>query len=60
MPLTAGVTVTDPVITPNGTRVPGLRLGQQRSHALLATLPMFKLQPHGFRNRDLRQFTAEL
>src|SRR5664280_1163067 len=53
-------TVTDPVITPNGTRVPGLRLGQQRSHALLTALPMFKLQPHGFRNRDLRQFTAEL
>ena len=21
---------------------------------------MFKLQPHGFRNRDLRQFTADL
>ena len=21
---------------------------------------MFKLQPHGFRNRDLRQFTAEI
>src|SRR5450631_866791 len=50
-------TVTDPVITPNGTRVPGLRLGQQRSHALLTALPLFKLQPHGFRNRDLRQFT---
>ena len=31
-------TVTDPVITENGTRVPGLRLGQQRSHALLAVL----------------------
>ena len=53
-------TVTDPVITPKGTRVPGLRLGQQRSHALLTALPMFKLQPHGFRNRDLRHFTAEL
>jgi hypothetical protein len=53
-------TVTDPVITPKGTRVPGLRLGQKRSHALLTALPMFKLQPHGFRNRDLRQFTAEL
>ena len=32
-------TVTDPVITENGTRVPGLRLGQQRSHALLSALP---------------------
>ena len=28
-------TVTEPVTTPTGTRVPGLRLGQQRSHALL-------------------------
>ena len=26
-------TVTDPITTKNGTRVPGLRLGQQRSHA---------------------------
>ena len=53
-------TITDPVTTPSGTRVPGLRLGQQRSHAMLAALPMFRLQPNGFRNRDLRQYTAEL
>jgi hypothetical protein len=53
-------TITDPVTTLTGTRIPGLRLGQQRSHALLTALPMFKLQPHGFRNHDLRQFTAEL
>ena len=38
-------TVTDPITTENGTRVPGLRLGQQRSHALLTALPMFRLQP---------------
>src|SRR5450631_3733313 len=33
---------------------------KQRSHALLTALPLFKLQPHVLRNRDLRQFTAEL
>jgi hypothetical protein len=53
-------TVTDPVITENGTRVPGLRLGQQRSHALLSALPMFRLQPNGFTNHDLRPLIAEL
>jgi hypothetical protein len=53
-------TVTDPITTGNGTRVSGLRLGQQRSHALLAALPLFRLQPNGFTNRDLRELTAEL
>ena len=43
-----------------GTRIPGLRLGQQRSHALLAALPLFRLQPDGFANKDLRALTAEL
>jgi hypothetical protein len=53
-------TVTDPAITENGTRVPGLRLGQQRSHALLTALPMFRLQPNGFTNHDLRPLIAQL
>jgi hypothetical protein len=53
-------TVTDPTITASGTRVPGLRLGQRRSHALLAALPMFRLQPNGFTNADLRDITAQL
>jgi hypothetical protein len=52
--------VTDPVITETGTRVPGLRLGQQRSHALLSALLIFRLQPDGFTNQDLRSLTAEL
>jgi len=52
--------ITDPVTTATGTRVPGLRLGQQRTHALLTGLPMFRLQPNSFRNRDLRQYTAAL
>ena len=42
---TALHTVTDPITTTNGTRVPGLRLGQQRSHALLTALPIFQLNP---------------
>jgi len=53
-------TLTDPVTTKTGTRVPGLRLGQQRSHALLSALLTFRLQPSGFANRDLRVITAEL
>ena len=53
-------TVTDPVLTPRGTRVPGLRLGQQRSHALLTALPLFRLQPGGFTNHELRPLIAEL
>ena len=57
---TALHTVTDPITTANGTRIPGLRLGQQRSHALLAALPMFRLQPAGFTNADLRTITADL
>lgn len=53
-------TLTDPAFTATGTRVPGLRLGQQRSHALLSALPVFRLQPDGFLNRDLRALTAGL
>ena len=52
--------MTDPITTDNGTRVPGLRLGQQRSHALLAVLLTFRLQPNGFTNHDLRPLIAEL
>jgi len=53
-------TVTDPITTDRGTRIPGLRLGQQRSHALLSALLTFRLQPDGFSNRDLRTLTAGL
>lgn len=52
--------ITEPVITDTGTRVPGLRLAQQRSQALLTTLPIFRLQPAGFRNAELRPLIAEL
>lgn len=50
-------TVADPITTTNGTRVSGLRLGQQRSHALVAALPLFRLQPAGFTNADMRDIT---
>jgi hypothetical protein len=52
--------VTGPVLTDGGTRIPGLPLGQARSHALLAALLIFRLLPRGFTNRDLRDLTAEL
>ena len=50
----------DPITTETGTRIPGLRLGQQRSHALLAALLLFRLQPNGFRNTDMRTLAAQL
>ena len=52
--------LTSPVITPGGTRIPGLPLARARSHALLAALLIFRLHPRGFTNRDLRDLTAEL
>jgi len=58
---TAALTaITDPITTDTGTRIPGLRLGQRRSHALLAALLTFRLQPNGFSNADLRALTTEL
>jgi len=52
--------VTGPVLTGGRTRIPGLPLGQARSHALLAALLIFRLLPRGFTNRDLRELTAAL
>ena len=53
-------TITNPITTETGTRVPGLRLGLQRSHALPAALQLFRLQPDGFRNADIRALLAQL
>jgi hypothetical protein len=53
-------TITDPVSTATGARVPGLRLADRRSHALLQALLVFRCQPNGFANKDLRTHTAEL
>jgi hypothetical protein len=57
---TALTSVTDPITTDTGTRIPGLRLGQQRSHALLAALQLFRMQPAGFRNTDMRELVSQL
>jgi hypothetical protein len=52
--------VCQPLTTPSGTRVPGLRLGDPRACALLAALCVFRLLPRGFGNRDLRPIMAQL
>ncbi|HKX13620.1 MAG TPA: hypothetical protein VJN19_00380, partial [Propionibacteriaceae bacterium] len=52
--------VLDPVVTKTGTRIPGLQLGQARSHALLSALLTFRTQIAGFNNRDLRRLTSQL
>jgi hypothetical protein len=52
--------VTDPVITPTGSRIPGLRFTDPRAQALLAVLCVFRLLPRGFTNADLRRHLAPL
>jgi hypothetical protein len=47
-------TITGAVTTATGARIPGLRLAQRRSHALLQALLTFGYQTNGFTNRDLR------
>ncbi|MCA1682112.1 MAG: hypothetical protein LC700_03080, partial [Actinobacteria bacterium] len=50
--------ITDPVTTPTGQRVPGMRFTDPRAQALLSTLCVFRLLPRGFTNRDLRVHLA--
>jgi hypothetical protein len=52
--------LTAPIITDTGTRIPGLRFGDVRVHALLQALLIHRLLPHGFTNRDLRALVAPL
>ena len=52
--------ITDALTTATGARVPGLRLADRRSHALLSALLVFRCQPNGFSNSDLRALTGEL
>jgi hypothetical protein len=52
--------INDPLITHTGARIPGLRFTDRRVHALLQTLLVFRLLPHGFANRDLRALLAPL
>ncbi|HZE18389.1 MAG TPA: hypothetical protein VE197_23320, partial [Mycobacterium sp.] len=53
-------TNTGAVTTATGARIPGLRLAERRSHALLQALLTFGYQTNGFTNRDLRTLTTEL
>ena len=52
--------LTTPMITTEGTRIPGLRFGDPRVHALLQAVLIHRLLPHGFTNRDLRTLIAPL
>src|ERR1700745_4466892 len=52
--------ITGAVTTATGARIPGLRLAERRSHALLQALLTFGYPTNGFTNRDLRALTAEL
>jgi hypothetical protein len=49
----------DPVIRGNGTRTAGLRFTDPRAQALLHILLIFRLQPNGFINADLRALLAD-
>jgi hypothetical protein len=49
-----------PLTTEAGTRVPAIRLGDPRAHALLAALCTFRILPRGFANRDLRPVMAQV
>ena len=52
--------LTLPVISPAGTRTAGMPITSSRVQALLAVLCVFRLLPHGFTNRDLRNHLAPL
>jgi hypothetical protein len=49
--------LTAPIVEEN-TRIPGLRFGDARVHALLQALLVHRLLVHGFTNRDLRTLIA--
>jgi hypothetical protein len=52
--------LTAPIVTEEGTRIPGLRFGDTRVHTLLHALLVHRLLVHGFTNRDLRTLIAPL
>ena len=52
--------LTAPVLTATGTRIPGLRFGDTRVHALLQALLIHRLLPNGFTSGDLRTLIAPL
>jgi hypothetical protein len=56
----AFTSLTAPIVMPSGTRIPGLRFGDPRVHALLQALLVHRLLPRGFTNRELRILIAPL
>ena len=52
--------LTQPTVTEQGHRSPGLRFGDPRVMALFAALTLFLHLPNGFRNRDLRNHIVNL
>jgi hypothetical protein len=52
--------LTQPVISPAGTRTAGMPITSPCVQALLAALCVFRLLPNGFTNRDLRDCLAPL
>jgi hypothetical protein len=51
--------INHPVVI-DGQRVPALRFGDRRVHALLGAIVIDRLDPAGFSNRDLRPLLADL
>jgi hypothetical protein len=56
----AFTSLTAPIIHDDGNRIPGLRFGDPRVHALLQALLIHRLLPRGFTNRELRTLIAPL
>ena len=52
--------LSNPAISPSGTRTAGMPVTSPRVQALLAAICAFRLLPHGFTNRDLRTHLAPL
>jgi hypothetical protein len=52
--------LTEPAISPAGTRTAGMPITSPRVQALLSALCVFRLLPNGFTNRDLRHHLAPL
>jgi len=52
--------LTQPTVTPDGQRAPGLKFGDPRVTALLAALCLFLHLPNGFCSSDLRRHVADL
>jgi hypothetical protein len=54
------LTAINAPIDVDGQHAPALRFGDRRAHALLSALPIFRLQPSGFTNAELRAHVTEL